>query len=204
VTVAGESPLFVDPAEIPGHAGVARLGRALAGCGSGTYELMAQLATYSGLRWGELAALLPSRTIDSSSACCSGSVSPYTSSILSTSFWLTLTWASSILVTLDVEKPTCSAAWAAVSSLPCLAAGHAAAGRVPAAPRSGYEDPPVGFEPAHTALGDVDSGFRQSVRSIVFVRADEPASEITSCYFIDQDRGGTRSLGYVPFLCREE
>jgi integrase len=57
VTVAGESPLFVDPAEIPGHADVAKLGRALAERGSQVYELMAQLAAYSGLRWGELAAL---------------------------------------------------------------------------------------------------------------------------------------------------
>lgn len=57
VTVAGESPLFVDPAEIPGHADVAKLGQALAERGSETYELMAQLAAYSGLRWGELAAL---------------------------------------------------------------------------------------------------------------------------------------------------
>jgi integrase len=57
VTVAGESPLFVDPAEIPGHADVAKLGQALADRGSEVYELMAQLAAYSGLRWGELAAL---------------------------------------------------------------------------------------------------------------------------------------------------
>jgi len=57
VTVAGESPLFVDPAEIPGHADVAKLGQALAERGSQVHELMAQLAAYSGLRWGELAAL---------------------------------------------------------------------------------------------------------------------------------------------------
>jgi integrase len=57
VTVAGESPLFVDPAEIPAHADVAKLGHALAERGSQTCELMAQLAAYSGLRWGELAAL---------------------------------------------------------------------------------------------------------------------------------------------------
>ena len=57
VTVAGESPLFVDPAEIPAHADVAKLGQALAKRGSETCELMAQLAAYSGLRWGELAAL---------------------------------------------------------------------------------------------------------------------------------------------------
>jgi integrase len=57
VTMAGESPLFVDPAEIPGHADVAKLGQALAERGSEIYELMAQLAAYSGLRWGELAGL---------------------------------------------------------------------------------------------------------------------------------------------------
>jgi integrase len=53
VDVAGESVLWVDPAEIPAGEDVARLGRAL---GSGRHgerdELMA-----SGLRWGELAAL---------------------------------------------------------------------------------------------------------------------------------------------------
>jgi integrase len=57
VTVAGESPLFVDPAEVPAHADVAKLGQALAERGSDVYGLMAQLAAYSGLRWGELAAL---------------------------------------------------------------------------------------------------------------------------------------------------
>jgi hypothetical protein len=47
---------------------------------------------------------------------------------------------------------------------------------------------------------DVDSGFHQPVRSIVFVQADEPVGDITSCYVTDQDRGGTASLGHVPFL----
>jgi hypothetical protein len=59
-TVAGESVLFVDPAEIPAHADVARLGQALAAAGGPRGwldELMAILAAYSGLRWGELAAL---------------------------------------------------------------------------------------------------------------------------------------------------
>ena len=59
VTVAGESALLVDPAEIPGHADVARLGQALARHGprGDLHELMAILAAYAGLRWGELAAL---------------------------------------------------------------------------------------------------------------------------------------------------
>lgn len=58
VTTAGESSLWVDPAEIPSGADVARLGRALAaGRGGDWDELMANLAAYSGLRWGELAAL---------------------------------------------------------------------------------------------------------------------------------------------------
>jgi hypothetical protein len=57
LTIAGESTLFVDPAEIPGQADVAKPGQALAGRGSEVYELMAQLAAYSGLQWGELAAL---------------------------------------------------------------------------------------------------------------------------------------------------
>jgi integrase len=58
VTVAGESGLFVDAAEIPSDTDVARLGQALGGGRHGDRdELMAQAAAYSGLRWGELAAL---------------------------------------------------------------------------------------------------------------------------------------------------
>jgi hypothetical protein len=56
VAVAGESPLFVDPAEIPASDDVARLGKALAVLND-DYELMANFAAYTGLRWGELAAL---------------------------------------------------------------------------------------------------------------------------------------------------
>jgi hypothetical protein len=58
VSVAGESALWVDPAEIPAAGDIAKLGRALA---AGRYgerdELMASTAAYSGLRWGELTAL---------------------------------------------------------------------------------------------------------------------------------------------------
>ena len=58
VSVAGESSLWVDPAEIPSDDDIARLGRALAGGVLGERdELMANVAAYSGLRWGELAAL---------------------------------------------------------------------------------------------------------------------------------------------------
>ena len=58
VTVAGESVLWVDPAEIPADSDIARLGRALAAGRHGERdELMADTAAYSGLRWGELAAL---------------------------------------------------------------------------------------------------------------------------------------------------
>jgi integrase len=58
VTVAGESALWVDPAEIPSGGDVAGLGRALgAGMRGSRDELMANTATYSGLRWGELTAL---------------------------------------------------------------------------------------------------------------------------------------------------
>jgi integrase len=58
VSVAGESPLWVDPAEIPSVGDVARLARALSAERHGErYELMAITAAYSGLRWGELAAL---------------------------------------------------------------------------------------------------------------------------------------------------
>jgi len=58
VTVAGESALFVDPADIPAAADVAALGHALAaGRRGGLDELMAHTAAYTGLRWGELAAL---------------------------------------------------------------------------------------------------------------------------------------------------
>jgi integrase len=58
VSVAGESPLWVDPPEIPSTGDVARLARALSAERHGErYELMALTAAYSGLRWGELAAL---------------------------------------------------------------------------------------------------------------------------------------------------
>ena len=57
-TVAGESGLWVDPAEVPADADVAGLGHALAAGRHGDRgELMAVTAAYSGLRWGELAAL---------------------------------------------------------------------------------------------------------------------------------------------------
>jgi integrase len=58
VTVAGESALLVDPAEIPSAGDVGTLGRAPAARSLGEIdELMANLAAYSGLRWGELIAL---------------------------------------------------------------------------------------------------------------------------------------------------
>jgi integrase len=58
VTVAGESPLWVDPGEIPAHDDVERLGQALAEGLHGTRdELMANVAAYSGMRWGEESAM---------------------------------------------------------------------------------------------------------------------------------------------------
>jgi integrase len=58
VSVAGESALWVDPAEIPADDDIGRLGRALAAGRHGERdELMANTAAYSGLRWGELTAL---------------------------------------------------------------------------------------------------------------------------------------------------
>jgi integrase len=58
VTVAGESGLWVDPAEIPSDGDIGKLGRTLAAGRHGERdELMANTAAYSGLRWGELAAL---------------------------------------------------------------------------------------------------------------------------------------------------
>jgi len=54
---AGESVLFVDPGEIPAAEDVARFGQAMAGLRRGLYELMVYFAAYTGLRWGELAAL---------------------------------------------------------------------------------------------------------------------------------------------------
>ena len=58
VSVAGEAALFVDPAEIPADADVARLGQALAdGRRGDLHELMANTAAYTGLRQGELFAL---------------------------------------------------------------------------------------------------------------------------------------------------
>jgi len=53
VSVAGESGLWVDPAEIPSAADVGALGAALgAGRRGDLDELMAYVAAYSGLRWG--------------------------------------------------------------------------------------------------------------------------------------------------------
>jgi hypothetical protein len=58
VSTAGESAQFVDPAEIPADAYVARLGLALArGQGLGLHQLMAATAAYTELRQGELFAL---------------------------------------------------------------------------------------------------------------------------------------------------
>jgi integrase len=58
VSTAGESGLWVDPAEIPASGDITRLSAALAGGRHGERdELMASTAAYSGLRWGELAAL---------------------------------------------------------------------------------------------------------------------------------------------------
>jgi hypothetical protein len=58
VSFAGESVFWVDPAEVPADADVAALGQALAaGLRGDREELMAVTAAYSGLRWGELAAL---------------------------------------------------------------------------------------------------------------------------------------------------
>jgi integrase len=58
VNVAGESALWVDPAEIPADDDITELGRALAAGRHGERdELMAHTAAYSGLRWGELTAL---------------------------------------------------------------------------------------------------------------------------------------------------
>jgi integrase len=54
--VAGESVLFVDPAEMPGAGDVVRLGQAV-GAKQPLYELMVNFAAYTGLRWGELIAL---------------------------------------------------------------------------------------------------------------------------------------------------
>jgi integrase len=56
--VAGESALWVDPAEVPADGDIGKLGRALAAGRHGKRdELMASTAAYSGLRWGELTAL---------------------------------------------------------------------------------------------------------------------------------------------------
>jgi hypothetical protein len=58
VTAAGESALWVDPAEIPAHTDITRLGTALAAGRHGDRdELMAITAAYTGLRWGELTVL---------------------------------------------------------------------------------------------------------------------------------------------------
>ncbi|MGH3159308.1 MAG: tyrosine-type recombinase/integrase [Streptosporangiaceae bacterium] len=57
-SVAGEAAVWVDPAEIPADGDIGGLGWALAAGRHGERdELMANTAAYSGLRWGELAAL---------------------------------------------------------------------------------------------------------------------------------------------------
>ena len=62
VATAGESPLWVDPAEIPADGDIEALGRALAAGRHGDLdELMAHTAAHTGLRWGELAALTTSQ-----------------------------------------------------------------------------------------------------------------------------------------------
>jgi integrase len=62
VSVAGESMLWVDPAEIPSDDDITKLGLALAAGRHGDRdELMAQTAAYTGLRWGELTALTTSQ-----------------------------------------------------------------------------------------------------------------------------------------------
>ena len=58
VSMAGESALWVDTAEIPADDDIGKLGQALAAGRHGDRdELMASTAAYSGLRWGELTAL---------------------------------------------------------------------------------------------------------------------------------------------------
>jgi integrase len=58
VSVAGESGLWVDPAEIPSDGDIAKLGQVLGDGALGERDaLMAHAAAYSGLRWGEIAAL---------------------------------------------------------------------------------------------------------------------------------------------------
>jgi integrase len=58
VSIAGESVLWVGPSEIPSDGDIGQLGRALAGGAQGErHEPMANVAAYSGLRWGEIAAL---------------------------------------------------------------------------------------------------------------------------------------------------
>ena len=54
--MAAESAPFRAPAEVPGHADVAKLGQALAVLRD-LHELMACTAAYSGLRWAEPTAL---------------------------------------------------------------------------------------------------------------------------------------------------
>jgi integrase len=62
VAVAGESPQWVDPAEIPADANIAELSDALSvGLHGERDELMMNTAAYSGLRWGELIALIPEK-----------------------------------------------------------------------------------------------------------------------------------------------
>ena len=59
MSVADESTLWVDPGEIPSDDDIAKLGQVLGDRALGPRDaLMANVAAYSGLRWGEIAALI--------------------------------------------------------------------------------------------------------------------------------------------------
>jgi hypothetical protein len=42
-----------------------------------------------------------------------------------------------------------------------------------------------------------DSGLRTLVRSVVYVQASDPISDLTACYVTDQNLGGTADLGWM-------
>jgi hypothetical protein len=76
VSVAGESGLWVDPAEIPSAGDVEQLGKALAaGLHGDRDQLMASTAAYSGLRWGEIAAVTVPQ-VDTAAASSPWTASP--------------------------------------------------------------------------------------------------------------------------------
>lgn len=69
---------------------------------------------------------------------------------------------------------------------------------VAATVREPERDSRVSVEVSIAEPDSTDAGMRQAVRSVVYVRASEPISDVSACYVTDQGSGGTTGLGYAP------